>query len=217
MTNGVLLKDLLDGVSLGMQSTIRIHRGKTVYFDPIEINGEPKNADFIFISHRHGDHLSADDIKKLAKPQTVVVLPADCAQPVKDAGIVNILTVVQNKSYEPEGIRFSTVPAYNTNKQFHKKESNWVGYILNLNGVSYYFAGDTDKIPEMKDIKADVAFLPVGGTYTMTAQEAAEAANIMKPPVAVPIHYGSGIVGSPEDGAVFIKGLDPAINGVLLK
>ena len=216
MTNDALSKKLLDGVSLGKQSTIRIHRGKTVYFDPIEINNEPKDADYIFISHRHSDHLSVDAVKKLVQPRTVVILPADCEQAVREAGLANILTVSPNKSYEQEGIIFSTVPAYNTNKQFHKKESNWVGYILKLNGVSYYFAGDTDKIPEMKDIKADVVFLPVGGTYTMTALEAAEAANSMKPPVAVPIHYGSGIVGTPEDGAKFIKKLDPSVKGVLL-
>jgi len=212
-----LLKDLLNGVSLGKQSTIRIQGGKTVYFDPIGISGEPKDADLIFISHSHGDHFSVEDIKKLVKPETVLVLPADCVKPVVDAGLTNILTVGQNKNYELEGIKFAAVPAYNTNKQFHKKESNWVGYVVNLNGTSYYFAGDTDNIPEMKDIKANVVFLPVGGTYTMTAEEAAEAANIMKPVVAVPIHYGSGIVGTPEDGAKFIKGLDPAIKGVLLK
>jgi L-ascorbate metabolism protein UlaG (beta-lactamase superfamily) len=217
MTNDVLTKELLDGVSLGKQSTIRIQKRKTVYFDPIEISGEPKDADFIFISHRHGDHLSVDAIKKLAQPQTVVILPADCEQAVKEAGLANILTVSPNKSYELEGISFSTVPAYNTNKQFHKKESNWVGYIVNLKSVSYYFAGDTDNIPEMKETKANVAFLPVGGTYTMTASEAAAAANIMKPAVAVPIHYGSGIVGTPEDGAKFIKGLGPSVKGVLLK
>ncbi len=215
--NGVLLKDLLNGVSLGKQSTIRIQSGKTVYFDPIDIAGEPKDADFIFISHSHGDHFSVGDIKKLAKPQTVLVLPADCVQPVKDAGLADIIEVSPNNDYEKDGIRFTAVPAYNTNKQFHKKESNWVGYIVILNGASYYFAGDTDNTPEMKEIKANVVFLPVGGTYTMTAEEAAEAANIIKPLVAVPMHYGSGIVGTPEDGAKFIKGLDPSIKGVLLK
>lgn len=216
-TNGVLLKDLLNGVSLGKQSTIRIKGGKTVYFDPLEISGKPQDADLIFISHSHGDHFSVEDIKKLVKPETVLVLPADCVKPAVDAGLTNILTVGQNKNYELEGIKFTTVPAYNTNKPYHKKDSNWVGYIVNMGGTSYYFAGDTDNIPEMKDTKANVAFLPVGGTYTMTAMEAAAAANVMKPAVAVPIHYGSGIVGTPEDGANFVKNLDTAIKGVLLK
>ncbi|HEX2947868.1 MAG TPA: MBL fold metallo-hydrolase [Clostridia bacterium] len=216
-TNGILLKDLLNGVSLGKQSTIRIQGGKTVYFDPLDISGKPQDADIIFISHSHGDHFSVEDIKKLVKPETILVLPSDCVKTVVDAGLTNILTVGQNKNYELEGIKFAAVPAYNTNKQFHQKESNWVGYVVNLNGTSYYFAGDTDNIPEMKDIKANVAFLPVGGTYTMTASEAAAAANIMKPVIAVPIHYGSGIVGTPADGADFIKGLDSAVKGVLLK
>jgi L-ascorbate metabolism protein UlaG (beta-lactamase superfamily) len=215
--NGVLLKDLLNGVSLGKQSTIRIQAGKTVYFDPIEIAGEPKDADIIFISHSHGDHFSASDIKKLVKAETVLVMPEDCANDAENAGLTNILKVSPNNQYEQSGIKFTAVPAYNTNKTYHQKSSNWAGYVVNLNGTSYYFAGDTDIIPEMKDIKANVVFLPVGGTYTMTASEAAEAANTMKPIVAVPIHYGSGIVGTPEDGAAFIKGLDPAIRGVLLK
>lgn len=214
---GPFLAGLLDGVSLGKQSTIRIQKDRTVYFDPIGIAGRPGDADFIFISHGHYDHFSIDDIRKLAKPETVIVLPEDCTAQARDGGFKNITAAGPNKTYEVKGLRFATVPAYNTNKKFHRKEFNWVGYIVELGGVSYYFAGDTDNIPEMKDIRADVVFLPVGGTYTMTAEEAAAAANTIKPPVAVPIHYGSGIVGTPEDGPRFIKGLDPAIKGVLLK
>jgi L-ascorbate metabolism protein UlaG (beta-lactamase superfamily) len=105
---------------------------------------------------------------------------------------------------------------YNIGKKFHEKHKNWVGYVVNIDGADYYFAGDTDLIHEMETIKADVAFLPVGGTYTMNAEEAARAADIIKPAVAVPMHYGD-VAGSAEDGDTFIRGLDRSIKGVLLK
>jgi L-ascorbate metabolism protein UlaG (beta-lactamase superfamily) len=215
-TKGVVLKDLLNGVSLLKQSTIRIQGNKTIYFDPMGIDGEPKDADVIFISHSHGDHFSIDDIKKLAKDNTVFIIPGDCVKQVVDAGFTNIVTVSPSKSYEVDGLKFSTVPAYNIDKDFHRKDSNWLGFIVNVNGISYYFAGDTDNIPEMKDIKASVVFLPVGGTYTMTSSEAVEAANIMNPLFAVPMHY-QDVVGTKEDAQNFVKDLNDSIKGVLLK
>jgi L-ascorbate metabolism protein UlaG (beta-lactamase superfamily) len=117
--------------------------------------------------------------------------------------------------YEAYGIKFRTVPAYNLEKKFHKRKKNWVGYILNVDGAGYYFAGDTDYIPEMDEIKADVVFLPVGGTYTMNAQEAAQAANSIKPKIAIPIHFGS-IVGSQKDAEVFIENLAVGIEAKIL-
>lgn len=213
---GAVLKDLLNGVSLFKQSTIRIQGSKTIYFDPMGIEGDPKDADVIFISHSHGDHLSIDDIKKLQKPETVLIVPGDSVKTVVDAGLTNVVTVWPNKKYEVDGLKFSTVPSYNIGKDFHKKESNWVGYIVSVNNTNYYFAGDTDNIPEMKDIKANVAFLPVGGTYTMSSAEAIAAANTMNPLVAVPIHYAD-IVGTVEDAKIFVQGLNPSIKGVLLK
>lgn len=213
---GVVLKDLLNGVSLLKQSTIRIQGNKTVYFDPMGIEGEPKDADVIFISHSHGDHFSIDDIKKLAKENALLIVPNDCVKQVVEAGFTNIVAVSPSKSYEVDGLKFSTVPAYNIDKEFHKKDSNWLGFIANINGISYYFAGDTDYIPEMKDIKASVAFLPVGGTYTMTSNEAVEAANTMNPLIAVPIHY-QDIVGTKKDAQDFVKGVNGLIKGVLLK
>lgn len=213
---GVVLKDLLNGVSLLKNSTIRIQGDKTIYFDPMGIEGEPKDADVIFISHSHGDHFSIDDIKKLAKDDAVFIIPGDCVKPVVDAGYTNIVTVLPSKSYDVDGLKFSTVPAYNIDKDFHKKDSNWSGYIVNVNGISYYFAGDTDRIPEMDDIKASVVFLPVGGTYTMTSNEAVEAANIINPLIAVPMHY-QDVAGTKEDAQNFVKGLNTSIDGVLLK
>ena len=213
---GVILKDLLNGVSHLKQSTIRMQGSKTIYFDPMGIVGEPKDADIIFVSHSHGDHFSIDDIKKLVKKDTVLILAGDCVKSAVDAGLTNVVTVWPSKSYEVDGLKFSTVPAYNIGKDYHKKDSSWVGYIVNVNNTSYYFAGDTDNIPEMKDIKANVVFLPVGGTYTMTSKEAVEAANSINPLIAVPIHFAD-VVGTMEDAKAFVNGVQSSIQGKILK
>ncbi len=210
-----ILKELLQGVSHIRHSTIKMQGTKIIYFDPIGIEGEPKDADIILISHSHGDHFSTEDIKRLAKDSTVLVIPRDAVETAVQAGLTNIVTVVPNKNYEVDGLKFCTVPAYNTNKAFHKKESNWVGFIVNMNNIRYYFAGDTDIIPEMKDIKADVVFLPVGGTYTMTSAEAVQAANTIKPAVAVPIHFGD-IVGTRDDARTFVESIEGTITGIVL-
>ena len=128
---------------------------------------------------------------------------------------MNIITVKPNENYQVEGIKFSTIPAYNTNKTFHPKENNWVGYIIELEGSKYYIAGDTDITEENKKVKCDVAFVPVGGTYTMDFKEAAHLINEIKLKIAVPIHYGS-IVGTIQDATDFVKLLHPNIKGIIL-
>jgi L-ascorbate metabolism protein UlaG (beta-lactamase superfamily) len=213
---GVVLRDLLKGVTHMKQSTIRIQGGKVLYFDPIGIEGEPKDADIIFISHSHGDHFTPSDIKKLMKDDTVLVLPKDCVETAVKEGITNIVCVSPSKSYEIDGQKFTTNYSYNTNKDFHKKGINNISYTVNVNNTTYYFAGDTDIIPEMKDIKANVAFLPVGGTYTMDSKEAATAANTINPLVAVPIHFAD-VVGTMDDAKHFVAKLNSSIKGVILK
>lgn len=207
---------LLRGVSLMRNATIRIQRDKVFYFDPMGIEEDMNDADFIFISHDHWDHLSPEDIRKIIKEDTVLVAPESSAALLADEGFGNVTSVRPSESYEISGVSFSTVPMYNVGKKFHEKEKNWVGYIVRIDDADYYFAGDTDFIPEMKTIKADVVFLPVGGTYTMTVSEAAKAANIMRPAVAVPMHYGD-VAGAAEDGEAFVEGLDESIRGVVLK
>lgn len=127
----------------------------------------------------------------------------------------NIITVKPNNQYSEKGIKFETMPAYNINKQFHPKENEWVGYVLELNNINYYIAGDTDITEENRKVKCDVAFVPVGGTYTMDYKEAAQLINEIKPKVAVPIHYGS-VVGTKQDAENFIKMLLPIIEGKIL-
>ncbi len=114
-----------------------------------------------------------------------------------------------------QGIKFETIPAYNTNKTFHPKKNGWVGYIIIINGIRYYIAGDTDITEENKKVKCDVAFVPVGGTYTMNFKEAANLINEIKPKIAIPIHYGS-VVGTEQDAIDFIKLLHPEIKGIIL-
>ena len=114
-----------------------------------------------------------------------------------------------------QGIKFETIPAYNTNKTFHPKENGWVGYIITLDDIRYYIAGDTDITEENRKVKCDVAFVPVGGTYTMNYSEAAELVNIIKPKIAVPIHYGS-VVGTKQDATTFTKLLHSSIKGIIL-
>ena len=129
-------------------------------------------------------------------------------------GVASVLTVVPDEKYEAAGISFETTPAYNRLKPFHPKKNRWVGYIVILNGARIWIAGDTDATPEAASVRCDVAMVPVGGTYTMTAPEAAALVNRIRPAAAVPTHYGT-IVGKQEDGARFLSLLDPDIRGEL--
>jgi Predicted Zn-dependent hydrolases of the beta-lactamase fold len=198
------------------QSTVLIQGEKTVYFDPVRVPNKSIKADLVLVTHTHGDHFSIPDIQKVMKSDATLIIPADGAILAKEAGIKNVISIMPNQEYTVAGLKVQTVPAYNINKTFHPRQNNWVGYIVHLNHISYYMAGDTDLVPEMKEIKADVVFLPVGGTYTMTAKEAAEAANLIKPAIAVPIHFGD-IVGSLQDAKDFVALLDKDIHGMILK
>jgi L-ascorbate metabolism protein UlaG (beta-lactamase superfamily) len=179
-----------------------LYRGdKTLYFDPFQITGGPP-ADIILVSHEHFDHCSPDDIKKIQTENTVIVTEGDSAK--KLSGKVEILKPGDTRTIQ--GIPIEAVPSYNTNKEFHVKAKGWLGFIVTLEGVRVYHPGDADFIPEMNSIKADIAFLPVSGTYVMTAAEAVEAAKALKPKIAIPMHYGA-IVGSEGDAKAFAESL----------
>ena len=197
---------MLENIKVLCHSSIKINKGKVIYIDPFKIDKDYKDADIIFITHDHYDHYSEEDIDKIKKENTIIVAPEELITKLLNKGFQKnyIITVKPNKKYQVEGIEFETVPAYNMNKQFHPKENEWVGYIIELNGIKYYIAGDTDITEENKKVKCDVAFVPVGGTYTMDAKEAATLVNEIKPKIAVPIHYGS-IVGTKEDAINFLK------------
>ncbi|OIO64175.1 Zn-dependent hydrolase [Candidatus Woesearchaeota archaeon CG1_02_33_12] len=183
-------------------SSFKITDKKVVYIDPYNIPPDEK-ADIILITHGHSDHCSIEDIKELIKDRTIILIPPDCQSKLSDLQGIDIHLVKPGKKIGAFGIIVEAVPAYNLNKNFHEKVNEWVGYIVNIAGKRIYHAGDTDFIPEMKELKEiDVALLPVGGKYTMDAKAAAEAANAIKPKVAVPMHYGS-VVGSEADAIKF--------------
>ena len=188
-------------------SSIRIEgEEKTVYIDPYRIKEEIMDADLILITHSHYDHFSEDDINKVKKDSTKVFVTNDLMDKALELGFEeeNITVVMPNNSYKELNIEIDTIPSYNINKQFHPKENNWVGYILKLEGKKVYIAGDTDITEENKNVECDIALVPVGGTYTTDYKEAAELVNIIKPEVAIPMHYGE-LVGTKEDAERFSK------------
>lgn len=196
---------MIENVEVFTQNSIRIQDGnKMIYIDPFQMKETPKDADFILITHDHYDHFSPEDIEKAAGSETVLVVPEKMAGKAKEvSGLVSrIVTVIPGESREVEGLKFETIPAYNLLKPFHPKSAGWVGYILLIDGKRIYIAGDTDATKEAKAVRCDVALVPIGGTYTMDAKQAAELVNTIRPDVAIPVHYGS-IVGKKEDAGVF--------------
>ena len=210
---------MLKGIEFLGHSTIKISKNnKIIYIDPYNIKDSLNDADYIFITHNHYDHFSEEDIKKVKNNETIIIVTEDLYTNTLKLGFngMNIVTVKPNEDYQVESIKFSTIPAYNINKTFHPKENEWVGYIIELEGSKYYIAGDTDITEENKKVKCDVAFLPVGGTYTMDFKEAAQLVNQIMPKIAVPIHYGS-IVGTIQDATDFVKLLHPNVKGIILR
>ena len=195
---------MLENIELFCQSSLKFNSDKIIYFDPFKINDEFHDADYIFVTHDHFEHYDVDSINNIKKDDTKIVIPGT----LKDKALElfsedNILVVEPLKDYVVGDVSFKTVPAYNTNKNFHPRSNNWVGYVVNLDNHSYYVMGDTDSIPEAKEVKCDVLFIPIGGYYTMDYKEAAELTNIIKPIIAVPIHY-STVVGTKEDADKFL-------------
>lgn len=211
-------EDIMDGIEINYHASIKFNKdGKIIYFDPYKIDNTSNDADYIFITHSHYDHYSPDDIKKVMKNNTKFVINSDLQDKILSLGVIssNILTVYPNENYSIDDITFSTIPAYNINTSYHKKSYNWVGYNVKLDGYNYYIVGDSDATEELKKVKCDVIFIPVGGTYTMDYKDAALVANEMKVKYAVPIHYG--VVGSINDAECFANSLDNDIKGVILK
>jgi L-ascorbate metabolism protein UlaG (beta-lactamase superfamily) len=202
---------MIDNIHWLGHDTFKVEGEKIIYTDPFKIKDQD-SADIILITHEHYDHCSPEDIQKLQGPDTVIVATPDCSGKLSG----KVKTVKPGDKIIVEGINIEAVPSYNTNKQFHTKGRNWVGYIFTVNGQRIYIAGDTDYIPEMKNMKADIALLPVSGTYVMTAEEAVQAALDIKPEIAIPMHYNS-IVGSEKDAQRFAEGLKGKVDVKILK
>jgi len=189
----------------------RIDAEKTVYFDPYQIEGGPV-ADLILISHEHFDHCSPEDVAKIQGPETVIVTEKDSAK--KLTGDIRILK--PGEILDLGDVKIEAVPSYNTDKDFHPRKNGWLGFIVELEGVKVYHAGDADFIPEMKDFDVDIALLPVSGTYVMTADQAVKAALAINPKLAIPMHYGA-IVGDMADALNFKKELEGKVEVSILE
>ncbi len=200
------------------QSSIRITSEHTIlWFDPFRVDLDYHDADYIFLTHDHYDHFSPDDIAKVIKSTTVVVVPEPMEQAVRACVPDNtqLLLVKPGIVEEHGGHTFETVPAYNNLKPFHPKKAGWCGYIVHVEDKRIYVAGDTSLTPEARKVQCDIALVPIGGTYTMNARKAAELVNHLHPELAIPTHYGS-IVGTPEDGEIFRENVKMPIRVELL-
>lgn len=211
------MHDLISRFSINCHSSIRYAGTVTVWFDPFRVEKTTGDGDVIFVTHDHYDHFSPEDIRRVMKPDAVLVLPESCHPAALAAGFSasQLLPVRAGEHYTVKGVPFTAVPAYNIGKPFHPRANGWVGYVVELDGWHVYVAGDTDNTPEARAVSCDAAFLPVGGTYTMAAQEAAALANALRSQIAVPTHYGS-IVGDMTDGGDFAAQLAPDIRCVKL-
>lgn len=204
---------MLDFITINEHSSIRIDEKKIIYCDPYNISGASHDADIILITHSHFDHYSPDDIRKVMKSDTIIVCPTSVTEP-NELGL-NVKQVKAGEKFELIGIRFEAVPAYNIGKPFHPKSNGWLGYIIESSEHGrIYIAGDTDITPDNKQVKCDIALIPVGGTYTTDASQAAELVNTIHPKYAVPIHYGN-VAGSPADGEIFRKAVDSGIEVII--
>ena len=196
---------MLDEIHWLGHDSFRLDGSVTVYIDPWKLSAGQPRAGVILITHEHFDHLSPDDIGKIAGPGTVVVGPASVTAQVSG---LETMTVAAGDRVDVRGLSVLAVPAYNVDKfrapgqPYHPRESGYLGYVVELDGVRYYHAGDTDAVPEMADVHCDVALLPVGGTFTMTSEEAAEACALIDAAAAVPMHYGD-IIGDAGDAERF--------------
>jgi L-ascorbate metabolism protein UlaG (beta-lactamase superfamily) len=199
---------VLEHLTWFRQAALRWSDGeRTIYIDPWGTPDDAPPADVTFITHAHSDHFRPGEIDRLSSASTKLIAPHDVANELSG----DVTPVAPGEAHEISGVRFRTVPAYNTREEalrFHPKANRWVGYVIELGGRSYYHAGDTDHAPELDEIRTDVAFVPVGGHFTMDVDAAAGLVKTIDPGLAVPIHYGF-VVGSRSDGERFRRAADP--------
>ena len=203
----------LSNITVNTQSSIRIAGEKILYFDPINIENENHDADIIFITHEHFDHFEPKSIAKIKNENTELVAPASMEKQIRaESGVDNIKLWEPGATHELAGLSIETIPAYNMfPKPFHTKSKNWQGYLVRMDGVSYYVAGDTDVNDDICKVNCDVALIPIGGKFTMDKKQAADFITCIKPKAVIPTHYGE-LVGNPADGSDFKKYVE-AVDG----
>ena len=198
-------------ITVNAQSSIMIDIGKKIYFDPYDIDEATYDADYIFLTHDHYEHMSIPDIHKILNVETTFVLPVALESLLRRSTTIGaIKRVIPGQEYETNDFTFKTIPSYNITKPFHPKSAGYVGYVINIEGTTIYIPGDTDATKEAEEVKCDIAIVPVGGKFTMDYIEAAELVNKIKPKYAIPTHYGT-IVGEKTDGDSFKKLVDKDI------
>ncbi len=188
-----------------------IKNSKIIYIDPYQIKEGSEKADIIFITHSHYDHCSYPDLSKIVKEGTKIVATPDCQSKIAKFSVpIKIEIIEPGQELDLGDISISAFPSYNINKHFHPQDEAWVGYVIKTEGIVIYHAGDTDLIPEMQKLtgykqegKEFVALLPIGGRFTMSVDEAVEAATVIKPSLAIPMHWGT-LIGDEEDAKEFV-------------
>ena len=188
-----------------------VWNNKVIYIDPYMLSESSKLADFIFLTHSHYDHCSLADLNKIVTQDTVIFLPADAQSKITRFPFpVDMQIVEPQQEFEVAGMKISCLPAYNLHTSFHPSSEGWVGYVFRFENLILYHAGDTDMIPEMQRLTGFgggndyfIALLPIGGKYTMNYEEAVEAASLIKPSLAIPMHYGS-VIGTKKDAEMFV-------------
>lgn len=188
-----------NNIEVNTQSSIKIVLDKTLYFDPFQIEDNFKDADIIFITHNHYDHFDIESINKVKNEKTIVVAPKSMKDDIDVIDFKEYIYLEPNEETSIDNISIKSIPAYNNDKQFHPRNNNWLGYIVSYNNVTYYIPGDTDKTKESESVKCDIAFVPIGGHFTMDVDEATELIKTINPKIVIPIHYGT-IIGNINDG-----------------
>ena len=193
-------------IEVNTQNSIKITFDKILYFDPFKIENEIHDADYIFITHSHYDHMDIESIIKVKNNNTIIIAPKSIENDIHNINVKDFIFLNPNEETVIDNINIKTIPAYNIGKDFHPKNNNWLGYIVSYNNITYFIAGDTDNTPEINNVKCDIAFIPIGGHYTMDVNEATKVIKTINPKIVIPTHYGS-IVGSKEDGKILKSNL----------
>ena len=204
------LKQLADSLewlcNAGFRFTLN---GKRIYIDPWKLI-DRDCADLVLVTHSHFDHLDHDSLRLIVGEQTTIVCPTEAANKARELGVGTVHPMAVGEQYGWNGIQIEAVPMYNTQKpQFHPKANGWTGYVLQFDGLRLYHAGDTERTPEMANIRCDLMLVPLGQTYTVNSvDEAAQCVIDTKAKLAIPMHFDvhESQPGDPERFAQLLSG-----------
>lgn len=192
------LEDFIDHHLTWFQQSsfvITSQSNQALYIDPVKVPANFTAADVILVTHSHYDHYNIETINRLSKKGTSIITPKNMAKSGWKG--IDPWQTIQAGPFKITG-----VPAYNLKSGYHPKDEGWLGYIIEVDGVKIYHAGDTDLIPAMQGINVDIALVPIGGTYTMNVGEAVKASEVLKAKIFLPMHFGL-IIGEKNDGLKF--------------